>query len=192
MKLKDCITADLYRYCKDTSLKSFLKTYINSEGFKFTVWLRLCYFGRKKKITRYTIFPFCRIIYKYYKYKYGYDIPYACEIGKGLLIFHIGGIVFSAARCGVNLTLSQNTTVGMKIKSGNKEFPTIGNNVYIAPGAAIIGGINVGDNVAVGTNCVLTKSVPDNAVVVGVPGKAISYNGAKEYIINPVGEDGNG
>lgn len=62
------------------------------------------------------------MIYRHYKYKYGYDIPYAIEIGPGLQIFHIGGIVFSPAKCGKNITLSQNTTVGMTIHNGKSSI----------------------------------------------------------------------
>jgi serine O-acetyltransferase len=60
--------------------------------------------------------------------------------------------------------------------------PVIGDNVYIGPGAKIIGRVNMGSGVAIGANAVVTKDVPDNAVVVGVPAKVISYNGSKGYI----------
>lgn len=101
------------------------------------------------------------------------------------MIFHIGGVVFSPKSCGKNVTISQNTTVGMTVHEGIKEFPILGDNVYLAPGSAVIGGVKVGNNVAIGTNAVLTKSAPDNSVIVGIPGKVISYNGAQEYINNP-------
>lgn len=185
-KINEYIKGDLFRYSAKSDVKSFIKYYFRSEGFKFTVWMRICHFSRKKKITKYTLFPISKLIYKHYKYKYNYDIPYDNDIGPGLLIFHIGGIVFSPKKCGKNVTISQNTTVGMKIVNGKKEFPIIGDNVYIAPGAAIIGGINVGSNVAIGTNSVLNKSVENNSVVVGIPAKVISYNGASEYLNNPI------
>jgi serine O-acetyltransferase len=54
--------------------------------------------------------------------------------------------------------------------------------VYIGPGAKIIGAVRVGNNVAIGANCVVTKDVPDNAVVVGVPGKIISFRGSQGYV----------
>lgn len=52
----------------------------------------------------------------------------------------------------------------------------------IGPDAKIMGNIKVGDNAAIGANAVVTKNVPDNAVVVGVPAKVISYNGSEGYI----------
>lgn len=185
-KILNYIKADLYRYVGNVSVKDFIKAYIKYEGFKFTVWLRACYFLRKNKLTKFTVFPISLIFYRHYKYKYGFDIPYSVEIGPGLLIFHIGGIVFSAQKAGKNLTLSHCTTVGMIIKDGQKQYPVIKDNVYIAPGAKVIGGINVGNNVAIGSNCVLNKSVIDNSIVVGIPGRVVSYNGSVEYINNPI------
>ncbi|MFR3657257.1 MAG: serine O-acetyltransferase [Gallintestinimicrobium sp.] len=184
--LKELVLADLYRYEGKTDTKSFLHAYATYEGFKFSVWLRMCSVARKKKLTKIFILPICRMIYRHYKYKYGYDIPYAIEIGPGLQIFHIGGIVFSPAKCGKNITLSQNTTVGMTIHNGKKQYPVLQDNIYIAPGAIIIGDITVGSDVAIGSNSVLTKSVEDYSVVVGIPGKVISKKGSREYVSNRI------
>ena len=56
--------------------------------------------------------------------------------------------------------------------------------MYIATGAKIIGAITIGNNVAIGANCVVTKDIPHNAVVVGIPGKVILYEGSKGYVNN--------
>jgi serine O-acetyltransferase len=55
--------------------------------------------------------------------------------------------------------------------------------VYIGPGAKIFGGIRVGNNSAIGANCVVTKDVPEHATVVGIPGSVISYKGSEGLII---------
>jgi serine O-acetyltransferase len=60
----------------------------------------------------------------------------------------------------------------------------IGDNVYIGPGAKLFGAIVVGDNAAIGANCVVTRDVPENGVVVGVPGQVIPYEGSQGYINN--------
>lgn len=52
----------------------------------------------------------------------------------------------------------------------------------IGPGAKIFGNIRIGNGAAIGANCVVTHDVPENAVVVGIPGKVISYKGSKGYI----------
>ncbi len=49
----------------------------------------------------------------------------------------------------------------------------VGNNVWIGYGACILRGVTVGDNAVIGTNAVVTRDVPDNAVVGGVPARVI-------------------
>ena len=56
-----------------------------------------------------------------------------------------------------------------------KELPKIGNNVYISHGVKFVGPVIVEDGAMIAANCVVTKSVPANAVVAGVPGKIIGY-----------------
>ena len=51
------------------------------------------------------------------------------------------------------------------------QYPIIGNNVYIGAGAKVLGNITIGNNVIIGANSVVLKSVNDNAIIVGVPGK---------------------
>lgn len=61
---------------------------------------------------------------------------------------------------------------------GNRRYPglpIIGNDVYIAKGAIVIGGITIGNNVTIGANAVVTKPVPDNAIVAGVPAKILRF-----------------
>ncbi|ELC8389844.1 serine O-acetyltransferase [Clostridium perfringens] len=186
MNLINIIRCDLYRYSGEKTIKAFLKNYFRNSGFKFTVWLRICYFSRKKLITRFTIFPLAKLIYNHYMYKFGYKIPYTIDIGPGLLLFHFSGIVISAQRIGKNATLSHCTTIGMKIVNGVKVTPVIGDNLYMAPGSKIIGDVIIGNNVAIGTNSVVNKSIDNNSVVVGIPGKIISYKGSIDYVNNPI------
>ena len=182
LKFADYIKEDCYRYIGKTNLKSIIRCYFKYSGFRFSFWLRACFFLRKKRIKKILFFPLARFLYKKYKYKYGIDIPYSCEIGPGLLIYHFGGIVFVPKKAGKNITLSQCTTVGMVVKNGVKEYPEIGDGLYMAPGSKIIGGIKVGNYVAIGTNAVLNKNADDNSVIVGIPGKPISFNGSYSYL----------
>ena len=62
----------------------------------------------------------------------------------------------------------------------------MGDNVYIAPGSKLIGGITLGNGTAVGANAVVTKDTPENAVVVGIPAEVISLKGSGEYVIRTV------
>ena len=184
--LRYLIRNDLYRYEGDCKLKSFLRAYLCRPGFKFTVWLRICSVISRRKWAKNTIMPFLDLIYNHYRYKYGFDIPYNIEIGPGLLLYHFGGVVFNPSKCGKNATISQCTTVGMKIYGKEKKYPVLGDNVYMAPGSKAIGDIFVNNGTAIGTNAVLLSSTCENAVVVGIPGKTISNKGSKLYVNNPI------
>jgi len=111
-------------------------------------------------------------------------ISHRTSIGRGFYIGHIREIIINdRAVIGDNCNISQGVTIGEANRGPRKGTPVIGNNVYIGPGAKIIGAVHIGNNVAVGANCVVTRDVPDGAVVVGVPGRVISYEGSKGYII---------
>ena len=69
-------------------------------------------------------------------------------------------------------------------QGARKGTSVIGDNVYIGPGSIVIGSIRIGNNVAIVANTVVTKHVPYNAVVVGVPGRVISLNGSTDYVMN--------
>jgi len=58
----------------------------------------------------------------------------------------------------------------------------VGHNVWIGYGACILRGVHVGDNSIVGTNSVVTKDVPANAVVAGVPAKIVRMRDAPENL----------
>lgn len=132
---------------------------------------------------RYALFPFTWLILRHYELKYGISISYQTQIGSGLFIGHFGGIVVNQyAVIGKNCNLSHQVTLGKANRGDKKGFPVIGDNVYIGPGAKIIGKIKIGDNAAIGANCVVTKDVPNYGVVVGIPGKVISFEGSAEYI----------
>lgn len=95
------------------------------------------------------------------------------------------------AKIGNNCNINHGVTIGTTYGGQYPGTPIIHNNVYIGPGAKIIGGITIGSNVAIGANCVVTKPISDNGVVVGVPGKIISYKGASDYVVNTVNLESN-
>ena len=67
---------------------------------------------------------------------------------------------------GSNANISQNITIGVSGQGDNRGVPVIGDNVYIAPGARIFGKIHIGNNVKIGANAVIHKSIPDNSIAV--------------------------
>lgn len=89
---------------------------------------------------------------------------------------HFSGIVIGCTCIGDNLTIFQGCTIGAVLGKG---APILGKNVVMYAGAKIVGNVKIGNNVVVGANAVVVKDVPDNAVVVGVPAKIVSYNASK-------------
>lgn len=102
--------------------------------------------------------------------KLGFSM-YPTTFGPGLKIGHYGNVVVNGrTRIGKNCEIQMGVNIGIH-KGG---VPIIGRNVYIGPGAKIFGDINIGDNVSIGANAVVNKSVPDGCVVIGVPARIIS------------------
>jgi serine O-acetyltransferase len=104
----------------------------------------------------------------------GYSIPRGV-FGPGLSIAHVGTIVVSpGARVGRGCRIHQGVTIGQL--DGN--YPTIGDGVWIAPGAQIFGGVKVGDNAAIAANAVVNRDVPPDVTVGGIPARVIRESGA--------------
>jgi len=164
----------------------FLRDILVNPGFKYTFWMRMSAYLGQNKVFKYLLLYYCSAaLLAHYRYKYGIDIPPATQIGSGLLLPHFGGIVVHYdSIIGDNCTISQGVTIGLAYRGERRGCPIIRNNVYIGPGAKIIGSIKIGNDVAVGANCVVTKDVPDNAVVAGVPGEIISDKGSEGYVAN--------
>ncbi|MCM3216407.1 serine acetyltransferase [Niallia taxi] len=104
--------------------------------------------------------------------RYSVEFGLTSQIAGGLTIHHLNGIVIGeGVRIGKNFNLFQQVTIGKK-RNG---YPTIGDNVWVYPGAKIIGDIRIDNNVIIGTNSVVIKSIPENTIVGGVPAKNIGY-----------------
>ena len=104
------------------------------------------------------------------------SVPASCELGGGTKFGYFGMavVVHARAKIGRNCVIGTCVTIGGK--SGWYEVPVIGDNVQIASGSKILGPVRIGNNVYIGANSVVTKDVPDNCVVAGVPAKIIAKN----------------
>ena len=179
------ITSDLYRYCGRINFLCFMRYILFGTGFKYSFWMRTANFTKSNLFLKFIIYPISRVILRHLSFKLGISIPYNTRIDKGFYIGHFGGIVINSDTViGINCNISQGVTLGQANRGKNKGTPIIGNNVYIGPGAKIVGAVKVGNNVAIGANCVVTKDIADNSVVVGIPGRVISDKGAVGYVHN--------
>ncbi len=113
----------------------------------------------------------------------GIAIAPQAKIGPGLYIAHFGGIfVGTNVEMGSNCDLHQGVTLGIAMRGGRHGSPRLGDRVYVAPGAKVLGAIKIGDDAMIGANAVLTLTVQPRAVAIGIPARVISHQGSFEYI----------
>ncbi len=120
----------------------------------------------------------------------GIEIHPGAQIGPGLFIDHgMATVIGETAEIGAHVTLYHNVTLGGVSLEKVKRHPTLEDHVVVGAGAQILGPIVIGEHSRVGANSVVVKDVPPHSVVVGVPGRVISLNGAEGYVDNTSDED---
>ncbi len=176
---------DLFRRTGGSvSLFSLLKELFIPQ-YKIVFLKRLCeFFYEKVKI----LYPIVYFVYRQFKIRYGCDIPARVNIGKGLKIGHIGGIVINPyARIGDNVDILNGVLIGESYRGKKKGYPVIGNNVWIGANAVIVGNITIGDDVLIAPNTLVSESVPSHSLVSGNPMIVTSREEATyAFIINKV------
>ena len=112
--------------------------------------------------------------------KLGFTIP-KNVFGPGLCIVHVGPIIVSPkAKVGCNCRIHPCTCIW-----ANYGAPTLGDNVYVGPGAKLYGNITIGNNVAIGANAVVNCSFGDNVTIGGIPAKILSETPSTEQGLFP-------
>jgi serine O-acetyltransferase len=105
----------------------------------------------------------------------GIEIHPGAEIGKGVFIAHgMGVVIGETAIVGDYTLINQGVTLGGTGKETGKRHPNIGKNVVIGAGAIVLGNIHIGDGVCIGAGSVVLRDVPQDSIVVGIPGRNIS------------------
>lgn len=103
---------------------------------------------------------------------FGLEVTPRCKIGPGLFIPHTSGTVIGAAELGSNVTIFQGVTLGAKFADlgfNPETRPKLGDGVVIGAGAKVLGGVRIGQKSVVAANSLVTESVPDGALAIGVP-----------------------
>jgi serine O-acetyltransferase len=110
----------------------------------------------------------------------GVEIHPAARIGRGLFIDHgVGVVIGETAEVGDDVTLYQGVTLGGTGFARGKRHPTVGNEVMVGAGSALLGPIVIGERSKIGANSVVIHDVPPNSTVVGNPGHPVRVDGKK-------------
>lgn len=101
---------------------------------------------------------------------------YVDDLGPGIFVLnHPYSTILNAKKIGSHFTVRNLTTLGNKADNRPNERPIIGDNVMLGANVTIVGGISVGNNVIIGAGSVVTKDIPDDVVVGGVPGRILKH-----------------
>lgn len=177
-KYSDClelIRSDYYRYTQRRSslLKMFFKT-LFSPSFALIFWLRWA------QIRGWLFWP-AKIVHRHYSTKYGLQVFPSTKIGYGFCLGHSICVVINPKTIiGNNVNIAQFTQIGTSVESA----AVIGDCVSLSPMVCLVNGVQIGSNSTVGTGAVVTKNVPSNATVVGVPAKVLHYKRPGHFVGN--------
>ena len=161
---------------RDPAATSILSLVLTYPGVKAVFFHRLANFFSVAKFDL-----VARIISQFSRFLTGIEIHPGAKIGKNLFIDHgMGVVIGETSEIGNNVTIYHMVTLGGISPSINsndqrhiKRHPTLKDNVVVGSGAQILGPVVVGKNSKIGANAVVTKDVPENAVMIGIPAKNV-------------------
>ena len=161
---------------RDPAAKSKLSVILTYPGVKAVFFHRIANFFSIAKLDL-----IARIISQFSRFLTGIEIHPKAKIGENLFIDHgMGVVIGETSEIGNNVTIYHMVTLGGISPSINsndqrdsKRHPTLMDNVVVGSGAQILGPVVVGKNSKIGANAVVTKDVPENAVMVGIPAKNV-------------------
>ena len=161
---------------RDPAARSKLSVILTYPGVKAVFFHRIANFFATAKFDL-----IARIISQFSRFLTGIEIHPRAKIGKNLFIDHgMGVVIGETSDIADNVTIYHMVTLGGISPSINsndqreiKRHPTLHENVVVGSGAQILGPVVVGKNARIGANAVVTKNVPENAVMVGIPAKNV-------------------
>ena len=179
---------------RDPAAKSKLSLILTYPGVKAVFFHKIANFFSTAKFDL-----IARIISQFSRFLTGIEIHPKAKIGKNLFIDHgMGVVIGETSEIGDNVTIYHMVTLGGIAPSINsndqrniKRHPTIEDEVVIGSGAQVLGPVRVGRCAKIGANAVVTKDVPENAVMVGIPAKNVgtATEEFKPYAVEEVDKD---
>ena len=161
---------------RDPAAKSKLSVILTYPGVKAVLFHQVAHFFCVAKFDL-----VARIISQFSRFLTGIEIHPKAKIGKNLFIDHgMGVVIGETSEIEDNVTIYHMVTLGGVSPSIDtdeqrnvKRHPTLKNNVVVGSGAQVLGPVIVGENAKIGANAVVTKDVPENSVMVGIPAKNV-------------------
>ena len=175
---------------RDPAAKSKLSIILTYPGAKAVFFHKIANFFAVAKFHL-----VARVISQFSRFLTGIEIHPRANIGKNLFIDHgMGVVIGETSEIGDNVTIYHMATLGGISPSVNsneqrniKRHPTLKDNVVVGSGAQILGSVTVGKNAKIGANAVVTKDVPENAVMVGIPAKNVGETSGTDENFKPYG-----
>ncbi|MDA7450430.1 serine O-acetyltransferase [Candidatus Pelagibacter ubique] len=179
---------------RDPAAKSKLSLILTYPGVKAVFFHRIANFFQLAKF-----YLVARMISQLSRFLTGIEIHPGAKIGRNLFIDHgMGVVIGETSEIGNNVTIYHMATLGGIAPSINsneqrqvKRHPTLGDCVVVGSGAQILGPVIIGTHAKIGANAVVTKDVPENAVMVGIPAKNVgtATEEFKPYAVEEVDKD---
>ena len=175
---------------RDPAAKSKLSIILTYPGVKAVFFHKIANFFSVAKFDL-----IARIISQFSRFLTGIEIHPKAKIGNNLFIDHgMGVVIGETSDIGDNVTIYHMATLGGISPSINsddqrntKRHPTLMDNVVVGSGAQILGPVTIGKNAKIGANAVVTKDVPPNAIMVGIPAKNVGESSVDDQTFKPYG-----
>jgi serine O-acetyltransferase len=175
---------------RDPAAKSKLSIILTYPGVKAVFFHKIANFFAIAKFDL-----IARIISQFSRFLTGIEIHPKAKIGNNLFIDHgMGVVIGETSDIGDNVTIYHMATLGGISPSINsddqrntKRHPTLMDNVVVGSGAQILGPVTIGKNAKIGANAVVTKDVPQNAIMVGIPARNVGESSVDDQTFKPYG-----
>ena len=156
-------------FARDPAARNVFEVLTCYSGVQAVIFYRLTHF-----LWRYKLYWLARFISTFARWLTGIEIHPGAVIGRRFFIDHgMGVVIGETAIIGDDCMLYHGVTLGGTTWDKVKRHPTLKNGVVIGAGAKILGPITLGENVRVGSNSVVVRSIDDNETVVGIPGRIV-------------------